>query len=177
MKGLDHFSIPIVGLKNGMHEYSFSLDKEFFSAFEKSPVKSGKFEVTLDLDKRSDLIKLEFDIQGSFETPCDRCMADIDYPMTFDDKLLVKYADEPREEEQVIYITRDTHHLNVSKFIYELICLHLPLIKVYECREEEPYPCNEVILDKLDALDNIEESPEESKNPIWDSLDEIKFKN
>jgi len=151
MKKLGHFSIPLEGLKDGKREFMFQLNNEFFVEFENSPVKSGKFEARLDLEKKSNLIKLDFDIQGSLGTPCDRCLADIDLPLHMEDHLIIKYTDEARVEEEVIYITRDTDHINVAKFLYECICLNLPLIKVYDCREEEPYPCNEKILDKIEG--------------------------
>ncbi len=167
MKKLGQFSIPLEGLKEGKREFIFQLDNAFFAEFENSPVKSGDFEARIDLEKKSNLIKLDIDITGSMGTPCDRCLADIALPLQMEDHLTVKYTDEASVEEEVIYITRDTHHLNVAKFLYECVCLHLPLIKVYDCREEEPYPCNEKILDKIAGEAEEEEN---GSNPIWDQL-------
>jgi len=165
MKKLGHFSIPIEGLKDGKREFMFDLDNEFFTEFENSPVKAGNFKARLELEKKSNLIKLDFDIEGTMHTPCDRCLEDIDLPLQMEDHLIIKYKDEAVEEEEVIYITRDTDHINVAKYLYECVCLNLPLIKVYDCRENKPYPCNDKILDKLDAT---ETNSSDSSNPIWD---------
>ncbi len=168
MEKLGQFSIPIEGLGEGIREFNFLLNTQFFLEFENSPVKAGDFEARLVLEKKSNLIKLDFEIMGSMETPCDRCLADIHLPLQMEDHLIIKYVDETvEEEEEVIYITRDTDHVNVAKYFYECVCLNLPLIKVYDCRETEPYPCNEKILDKLQGEDASEA---DATNPIWDQL-------
>ena len=178
MKILDHFSIPIEGMKNGQHEKTFSIAKPFFDHFEQSLIKEGNFEGKLELDKRSDLIELNFDITGTFETICDRCTAKVDFPLHTQPILLVKYAEEPSEESNVIYITRDTHHINVSKYLYDSICLAVPIMKVFDCQDEENPPCDEAVLDKLDSFsDEAIENENDKANPIWDKLKGIKFDN
>jgi uncharacterized metal-binding protein YceD (DUF177 family) len=178
MKILDHFSIPIEGMQNGKHEKTFSIAKPFFNHFEQSLIKEGNFEVKLELDKRSDLIELIFDIAGTFETVCDRCTATVNFPLQTEASLLVKFADEPGEELNVMYITRDTHHINVSKYLYETICLAVPLMKVFDCDRLEKSPCDFTVLDKLDrfSVEPIEDK-EDKANPIWEKLKGINFDN
>lgn len=177
MKTLERFSIPIEGLKNGLHEKKFSIDSGFFDCFEQSPIKSGNFEVNMTLDKRSDFIQLNLDILGGFDTTCDRCTADIQYPIDDTYHLMIKYADSASEELNVMYITRDTHHVNISKFLYDSICLSMPISKVYDCRDKQPYPCDEAVLDKLDNQASSIEEKNEEKSSIWDSLDKLELGN
>lgn len=177
MNTLKHFSIPIEGMKNGSHEKTFSIENSFFDHFENSLVQKGNFKVELDLDKRPDLIKMNFEIAGSFDTMCDRCMADIALPLRSKNQLLVKYANEAGEEPGVIYITRDTHHINVSKFIYDSIILSIPLSKVYDCRIEEPFPCDDIVIQKLNILHDENDTTEDEKNSVWDSLNKLDFGN
>lgn len=178
MKILDHFSIPIEGMQNGQHRKTFSIAKPFFDHFEQSLIKKGNFEVNLELDKRSDLIELIFDITGTFDTVCDRCTATVDFPLQTKATLLVKYADEPSEESTVIYITRDTHHINVSKYLYDSICLAVPLMKVFDCDSMENRPCDQAVLDKLEGFtENPSEDKQEKANPLWDKLKGINFDN
>jgi len=47
MESLNHFSIPIQGLKDGVHPFKFQIDRTFFKLFEESPIEEGKFEVNL----------------------------------------------------------------------------------------------------------------------------------
>jgi uncharacterized metal-binding protein YceD (DUF177 family) len=165
-------------MKDGIHEKMFSIEKTFFSHFENSTVKGGKFEVKLVLDKRSDLIQMDFDIVGTIDTFCDRCTAAIAFPLDTESQLLVKYADAESEDSNVIYITRESHHINVAKFIHDSICLSVPLTKVYDCREEKPYPCDESIIEKLEDMnETIENRETGTKGSIWDSLKDLKLGN
>ena len=165
-------------MKSGIHEKKFSIDNSFFKHFEESMIKSGKFEVLLELDKRSDLIEMNFDITGDFETVCDRCTAQVDFPLNTQTNLLVKYSEENVEEPNVLYITRDTHHINISKFIYDSICLSIPLMKVFDCQQKEPFPCDEAVLEKLDDFsEEAIENKDEKANPIWEELKRINFDN
>ncbi|MBK6949770.1 MAG: hypothetical protein IPH16_18380 [Haliscomenobacter sp.] len=56
MSGLVPYSLPIQGLNNGIHEYEFHIDREFFQHFENSPVVEGDIDLTLILDKRPNML-------------------------------------------------------------------------------------------------------------------------
>ena len=81
MEVLDHFSIPFIGLKVGLHQLKFEVDDSFFAEYENSLVKQGELTVTLDLDKRSHMAGLDFSLEGTVITDCDRCMEDINLPI------------------------------------------------------------------------------------------------
>lgn len=170
MKSLNHFSIPILGLKEGVHQFNFNIDQGFFKEFENSPIQESNFEVQLTLDKRADMLVLDFDFEGSFRTDCDRCLADINLPIKDSQQLIVKYSEDERDEIQVIYISSEHTELNVARFIYEFICLALPIIKTYNCEDENPRVCNDKVVDFLDK----QQDSKESNNPIWDELNKLK---
>ena len=172
METLNQFTIPLEGLKDGMHQFDFQIDRGFFNHFEQSPIQEGNFDLKLFFDKRPDLLVLTFDFKGSFSTNCDRCLEAIELPMKNSEQLLVKYAEAPSEEADVVYIERGTQQLNVAKYAYEFICLSIPMIKVYDCEEDENPPCNQAILDQLYNEEEVEE--EETKNPVWDALKDLK---
>ena len=107
---------------------------------------------------------------GTVKADCDRCLAKIDLPLSDQQRLLVKFSVEQElEEAEVVYIHPETQQLNVSKYIYEFICLAMPMIKVYDCEEEENRPCNEEMLGYLDH----EEEEKTDSNPIWDELKKL----
>jgi len=169
MKTLNHFSIPIQGLKEGVHHFNFDIDQEFFKEFENSPIQESNFEVQLTLDKRADMLVLDFDFKGSFRTDCDRCLADINLPVKSSQQLIVKYSEDEREEVELIYISSERSELNVARFIYEVICLAVPMIKTYNCEDENPKVCNEKVVNFLEKKEDSQES-----NPIWDELNKLK---
>ncbi len=170
MDTLKEFSIPIKGLKTGIHHFNFTLDKHFFDAFEDSIIKDGNFQVQLEFDKRPDLFVLVFQFKGAVKTACDRCLETIDLPVENSQQLLVKFSDEPKDDSEVVYITTTLTAFNVAKYIYEYINLALPLIKVYDCENDNPRPCNDKMLDYLDPS---EQEDGNNSNPIWDELKKL----
>ena len=91
MDPLVTFTLPIKGLSHGVHSLTFDVSEDFFGQFEGSPIENGKFEVLLELDKRIDMLILDFNIRGKAFTQCDRCLADIKLPLSGENRLLVKF--------------------------------------------------------------------------------------
>ena len=181
MDPLITYSIPVKGLHNGIHQFEFQIDRFFFRNFENSPIAESDIQLKLELDKSSDMYVLQFDLEGTVRTQCDRCAADIDLPVSDSQRLLVKFSlEEQPEEAEVVYINPETPQLNVAKYIYEYICLAIPLFKVYDCENDNPRPCNEEALRFLNNGGHTEEEAEQEKeepNPIWDELKKLSNDN
>lgn len=175
MNGLVEYTIPVKGLGNGMHQFSFQIDSSFFQHFEKAPIQDGKIDLSVIFDKRSDMYILQFEFQGTVKTECDRCLEQIDLPVSGNQRLLVKFSEEPEKEEaEVIYISPETQQLNVAHYAYEYICLSLPLIKTYDCEKDKNRVCNEEMLGYLEQEEDIIDNTE--SNPIWDELKKLDIK-
>ncbi len=177
MGGLLEYSLPVKGLGIGVHQFRFQVDASFFKHFQESPVEAGQVEVLLDFDKRPDLYVLDFRLEGTVRTECDRCLAEIDLPIADQQRLLVKFSEEEEiEEAEVVFISREETQLDVSHFIYEFIVLAMPIIKVYDCENDENRQCNE---EMLRYLQGEEEKAEGSAgtNPIWEELKKLKNDN
>ena len=174
MGNLKEFSLPIRGLKNGVHEYDFEIGSDFFKNFEESPIENGEFDVHLTFDKRDSFFELVFDIEGTVGTECDRCTAGINLPISDSQYLTVKYSIEEREEDaEVVYILHDTSEFNVAKYIYEFICLSVPFHKVYDCENDDPQPCDFAVLniispDDTPSVQDDKNDIETKKNPFDD---------
>ncbi len=177
MDPLISYSIPVKGLRDGIHQFDFQIDRSFFEHFEHSPIEEADVRVQLELDKRPDMYVLQFELEGTIATQCDRCAADIGLPIADSQRLLVKLSNEEEvEEADVIFISPEAQKLNVAVYIYEYICLAVPLIKVYDCENDENRKCNEETLRYLSngGQDAEEEKEEEVSNPIWDELKKLK---
>ncbi len=175
MRALTHFSVPIKGLKDGIHQYQIKIEDDFFNKFEKSIIKKGNFQIEIDLFKKSNHLEIDFKIDGTMKTDCDRCLAKIDLPVYGEHKLIVKFTvDEMNDEEEVWAITYDTHELILNKAIYEFVNLSVPLIKRYDCEFEDPRPCNLKATEFLDR-EYIEEEEEDidDDNPFAQALRNI----
>ncbi|KAA3622161.1 MAG: DUF177 domain-containing protein [Bacteroidetes bacterium] len=168
MDALIQYSIPVKGLGDGIHEYRFHIDKDFFDQFEHSPIKEGTFDVHFVFDKRPEMFDLSFDFKGKAKAACDRCLATVDLPVEGENRLLVKFGEEKDEDADVIFVSPEISSLNVAKFIYEYICLAMPLINVFDCESMSEPPCDKKMLKYLEQRDNDEN--DNDNNPIWDDL-------
>lgn len=161
------YSIPIQGLKTGVHQYQYTLDHAFFACFEDSPIENAEIKVKVLLDKRPDMLIVDFELAGYFEAECDRCTASIRLPIENERQLIVKYGDaEGEAEDEVVFIHREASDFNFAQYLYEFTVLSLPITNTYDCQSEPEPPCNFEILKYLNP-----ETPETPPgNSIWDAL-------
>ena len=178
------FILPLSGLSQGIYVYDLIVDDEFFATFPDSPVKHANVKLQLTVDRQTREMVLDFDFAGTTNTNCDRCLADIDLPIADKRQLIVKFSAEAtslEEEGELIYLHPDTSLFNVAPYAYEMVLLALPMIRTYDCRTGEgPYPCDEEMLDRIDASVDVAPAPdEEGSNDRdqpgpWDVLKDIK---
>lgn len=173
MMPLAEYIIPVKGLKVGMHHFDFQVDSSFFKHFEGSPIAEGNFEVGLDFDKRHDMYNLRFDIKGQVTASCDRCLGEIQLPVTGNYELVVKLSLEEIEEDiDVAFVSPEISTLSVAKWVYEYIVLSLPLRNVFECEKANPKPCDMEMLTRLEGviLHDLPKDTDSSENPMWSRL-------
>ena len=139
-------------------EMTFTLDNQFFAALDGPEVQKGNLTVQLDVRRTSGLYILRFHTEGVIQIPCDRCLEDMDLPISTDDELRVKMADAYNDENEIIEIDENEGFLNIAWFLYEFIALNIPMKHVHE-----PGQCNEAMVDELrkhlctSALDDEED--------------------
>lgn len=177
MEALSEFTIPVHGIKDGVHRFTYTIDWRFFGYFENSPVEQGLFDIQVMFSKNADHWILNVDIDGKLDTLCDRCTAPIALPVKGNHLLIVKFTSDESEGEDpvdpdVIYLPRNVHNWNIAEYIYEFTLLSIPAANVYNCLEETPPPCDEEVLSRLDA----EEEPKEG-DPAWDILKGTQWNN
>ncbi len=165
------YAIPIHGLKSGVHNFEYRLDAEFFQNFEESPIQQGVIEAKVELDIRPDMLIFDFDLTGKVGGICDRCTADIQLELDFQEQLLVKYGEpDPDEDDEVVFITREAHDFNLAHYLYEYAVLALPLIMTYDCENDPNPPCNREVLKYL-----TNESGETQTSTVWDNFKKYEF--
>ena len=173
MKALAAYRILLKSLKIGTHLFHYGLNESFFQSFDKGIFNKGFFEVELEFDKRSNLFVLDFDIKGTYQTDCDRCLARIDLPVEGKHRLIVKIEEGEKEDEaEVTYLDPGMDFFNVSKFLYEFVRLSMPLKQVYDCAGVQPLPCDQSALKYLSEQESKTEI--QVDNTTWDILKEIK---
>ncbi len=171
MDALEHFTIPVSGLHNGLHEYDFSIDGAFFQHFPESPIKEGQVAVHFIFDKHPDMYTMTFQLEGTVKTACDRCLEEFDLPIEADQTLLVKFDEKEWEDAEIIYILKDTPRLNVARYIYEFIILAVPIAKTHSEASEDCDP---------EMMKFLQQEPDDEppvSPTVWDALKDLQSDN
>jgi uncharacterized protein len=171
---LSEFSIPLLGLKKESYTFDFQVDKSFFASFEDSYIQDGSIEISLQLERKTGHLELNFDFEGTVKTDCDRCSTSINLPIEGNEQIIAKYSEETQEDEdEIIFIHPETSELNVAQYIYEYINLAVPIRKVYDCENDENPPCDfETLayLEQKDSLKDDDDDEDDDGSDTWDAL-------
>jgi uncharacterized protein len=177
MNHRDIFSIPLKGMNHGLHEYNFEVESAFFQSVENSLISEGKFNIKVVNDIREDMYVLDFEVQGTFKAPCDRCLVTIDVPCKTEYRIFLKFSGSESElfddeDNDIIYVDEKENRFDLSNLFYQLIVLSMPLSNTYDCENDKNPKCDFVLLEKLQNSESIEQDI----NPELNKLKDI-FKN
>ncbi|MCB0706320.1 MAG: DUF177 domain-containing protein [Saprospiraceae bacterium] len=171
MDPLISYSLPISGLRDGLHQFDFQIDDKFFETFEASAIQRGDLKVHLEFDKHPSFYALDFQIEGTVWKECDRCLEPFDLPLYAENSLKVKFDEVEREEADVVYITRERKKLNVARFIYEFIHLAIPMSTTHDMADQD---CDPDFLGFLTPEAQEAEPEKQEKPSVWDALKKLK---
>ena len=164
MGKFDKYKIDLKGMQADSAKYEFVLDNLYFAHIDGPEVQKGKVNVTLTVKRTSRAFELSFQTDGMVWVPCDRCLDDMELPISSSDKLMVKFGHEYAEEgDNLIVIPEEEGEINVAWFMYEFVALSIPM------KHE----------DSDDTFDTggddivIEEEVEEQIDPRWNELKKI----
>lgn len=185
------YNIRLLNLSQGVHQYEYELDRKFFENIDGDEVKKGNVKVDLTVTKTSTTYEFDFDIKGTVQIPCTRCLDEMDYSIDSQNRLIVKLGSTYVEEsDEVVIIPEDEGEINIAWFLYEFISLNIPIKHVHE-----PGKCNKMMSTKFRKHravskddDNEEEVGEDidfeneedegeisNVDPRWDSLKGLTF--
>ncbi len=170
MQELNRFELLLKNLKPGVHEFRFILDETFFERFQNNLIKKGHFDAVATVEVSPEVIKFALIHEGYHLTNCDRCLEQIKLPVKSSGQILIKIVDEPQPEDEIIYLAKSVDKLDVAPLINELITVSLPIVKIYDCDEEEDAPCNFEVLERLSRLKKSSDI-----SPAWDKLKNLKL--
>ena len=182
------YDIDLKNLTPGVHEYEYLLENKFFMDIDGDQVRKGTVKVHLTVNRLSLMFEMNFQIEGTVFVPCDRCLDDVDIPISTHNRLIVKFGKEYSEEsDEIVVVPEEEGDINVAWFLYEFISLAVPMKHVHA-----PGKCNKQMSSKLkrhmtrsvddtdkeyENTDEVEEEDidisveeESSTDPRWDGL-------
>jgi len=169
MVKLTDFQIAFSGLKLGNHQFDFQIEDTFFQLFDYAELNSGQINTIILLQKKSNMLELEFQIKGSVTLACDTCTEDYIQSIEGNYKQIVKFSDlvEPKEIDEIIILPTNEHTLELAHQLYEYIHLSLPIRRIHADKAD----CNQEMLEKIEELAYQEP---EVVDPRWSALQKLK---
>lgn len=173
MRKLGEFNIPFIGLKLGKHKFEYQIDDSFFEAFDYHEFNETSVKVSIELDKKSNLLELIFHAEGSINVLCDLSNEPYEQDLSGGLDLIVKFGEVFNDEnEEILIIPHGDYEINVAQYIYEMIILSVPVKRIHPGIKDGSL--NSDIVKKLEEL-----QPKEAKNnkeetdPRWDTLKKL----
>lgn len=173
MDTLAHFDINFIGLKAGVHRFSYEIDSSFFEAFEKSLLTSGDLYVHLTFDKEKEtFFVLDFFVDGTVHTSCDRCLEPVQVQINGNYRIAVKFDSEAdtraTEDPDLLLLPPNAVKLNVAQQIFEFINLMMPIRVTCSMDVMGNKPCNEEVVKHI--LNKAPDTKGPESDPRWDAL-------
>jgi uncharacterized metal-binding protein YceD (DUF177 family) len=178
VNALRPYDINIVGLDNKRYEYDFASDDTFFAALDQDLIGKGNVQTHLILEKSETMIRLIFQINGTVEQTCDRCLDEYDEPVDTEQTMILKFGDHNEElSDEIELIERSTATINVARYIFEFISLALPMKRLHpRFRDEEDQDDDDELNGRViyrsdqPTEDEAEDSKPDKVDPRWDAL-------
>ena len=137
MEGLEQsIVIPLRGMKDGGRSHVFEIDGSFFRAFGNGRIHDADCSVRAELTRSGTLMRVRCFVGGYVVVECDRCLDDLTLKVDVDRTLTVGFDtldsdDAQGSEEDAMVVDASDAELDISQFVYDYVCLSLPLIMVH----------------------------------------------
>ena len=195
MSKFSQYKIDLINLPQGVNTYSYELDKKFFDAIDHEDVRKGNVKVELTVRRTVGAYELNFQLVGTIQIPCDRCLDEMNQEIDTHNRLIVKLGLEYSEEsDEIVIIPEAEGAINIAWYLYEFIVLNIPIRHVHEsgkCNkvmvskyrkhkavilsdEEDDVADDDLLGEDLNNEDLSDDSSEEYTDPRWDELKKLK---
>ena len=165
--------IPIKGLPFGESSFRFEIGEPFFQAFENSQIKDADCSVRVDVIRHQTLLDIVCEVTGFVIVECDRCLEDLTLKVDIAPQLTVGFGNVEVEEDaegdvDVLVVDHAQRELNLNQFVYDYVCLGLPLVKVHPEGK-----CNPEMLRYLSESEGTETGPEGEMTRPFEGLKDL----
>ncbi|NQZ44667.1 MAG: DUF177 domain-containing protein [Flavobacteriaceae bacterium] len=167
------FYIPFSGLKQGKHEFAYSIDNAFFESFDYQEFNDSAIEVVAVLNKMSTMMELEIAASGTVNVNCDVTNEPFDLPLSASLPLVIKFGEEFNDEDdEILILPHGEHQFSIAQYMYEMLVLAVPQKRVHPGVADGSLQSE--ALDKLETLGLKEENEtSEQTDPRWDDLKKL----
>ncbi|MBN09045.1 MAG: hypothetical protein CMC79_01540 [Flavobacteriaceae bacterium] len=171
MKSKHSCLIKPLNLKNGNHTYKYKIDNKFFEGFEYLDFENVQLKTFLEIKKIDQGFYLIFQTKGTVRVLCDISNELFDLPISCSLNLNIKFGQSYFDDDEILILPYGTNQIDISKYIYEMVILSLPIKKMHPGIIEGSL--NSDILQKLDFLKPKKNRILSGYHPRWKKLKDL----
>ena len=127
--------IPLTGLRTYPETTQFAVSGDFFEAFGQEEVLDAEVRLTASLDKEAGGFSLDLHFEGKLVLRCDRCMEEMDWPLSFSAQYALRRTsdkdfedvDETEDGREIIPLDPADKFFDLSQLVYDELCLSIPI--------------------------------------------------
>lgn len=183
MSKFELYNVVLKDLSTDTRVYEYELDDAYFKKIDSEEVQKGNVKAKITVQKKTNSFELNFLLEGVVLIPCNRCLDNMEQPISYKEKLQVKFGDKFSEEDEIVIVPESEGAINIAWFLYEFIVLNIPIKHVHA-----PGECNKTMVTKLkkhitrskddddtdvDFDDDELEIEDTTTDPRWDGLQNI----
>lgn len=175
MRKKNEYNLVFSGLKNGIHQYDYTIDSAFFELFDYDEFRAVAVQVRAVLNKKDTLMELTLTQKGTVEVLCDVTGEPFDLPVESELNLVIKFGEAFNDDhDEILVLPHGAFEFNIAQYIYEMIVLSVPLKRVHPSVQEE-ISDEEEDMQNLVYVASTSEDEEETKkeneiDPRWSKL-------
>ena len=139
------FIVPLSDLPSGKTLLRWHAEGQFFSAFENSEILDADLVVGVKVEKSGRYAGVEMDVEGTVVVECDRCLGDLELPVSVHPSFSIKFGEATEEpssafegEKEILMLSESDADLDLRQVIYDYVCTSLPLTRVHPEGECDP---------------------------------------
>ena len=139
------FIVPLSDLPSGKTLLRWHAEGQFFSAFENSEILDADLIVGVKVEKSGRYAGVEMDVEGTVVVECDRCLGDLELPVSVHPSFSIKFGEAreeqssaPEGEREILILSESDADLDLRQVIYDYVCTSLPLMRVHPDGECDP---------------------------------------
>ena len=166
MGKFDKYNIQLKTTDIGTSEVEYHLDNTFFESIDEDAIQKGNVIAKIRIVKSTKQSELFFELKGKVVVLCDRCLEEMDQPISTTGHLIVRLGKEFKDDgDDVVIVPEEQGIINVSWFLYEFVELAIPIKHVHPFGH-----CNNGVSSKLrEHLVNSDNFEEDSS--VFEDLD------
>ncbi len=171
MKSPSPLIVKFSGLKEGIHNFNFDIGKKFFESFKYDDFIDVDIVTKLKLEKKTNMLNLDFLFSGKVKVPCDLTMEPFYIDINTAYSVIVKFAErKDLADDKIVFLSTGASNIDVSNIIFDTIVLAAPAKRVHPGIKDGSLKSE--MLEKLEDL-----KPKEiffnKQDPRWDKLKEL----